>query len=109
MRRKLLDVIELKKDTQGAIAQYLFNIALNGYDVQDFNPTLTYQGTKRSLAQQQGYYPSCNLLRLKQLGYAVADILLGHQEHTALDCFKSYRELFSSAGSIPAKLSSGRN
>ncbi|MEM9089606.1 MAG: hypothetical protein AAGC93_12770 [Cyanobacteria bacterium P01_F01_bin.53] len=103
MHRRLLNVIELKKETQEAIAHYLLNIALNGYDVQDFNPTLPYQGTKRSLAQQQGYYPSCNLLRLKQLGYAVADILLEHQEHTALDCFKSYRELFSSAGISQSK------
>lgn len=96
MSRKTLGIIELKPETQTAIANYLMDVACKGYDVQEFDPKLKYGGTKSSLSQQEGYYPSCNLVTIKKLAYAVTEILQEQSEQEALDCFKAYRELFSS-------------
>ena len=97
MSRKQIGIIELQPATQRAIADYLIDVAHKGYDVQEFAPQLKYGGTKLSLAQQRGYYPNCNLIVLKKLGYAVTEILQEHQEQEALACFRAYREIFSSA------------
>ncbi|NEO07833.1 hypothetical protein [Moorena sp. SIO3I8] len=75
MSRKKIGIIELKPQTQRANANYLIDVARKGYDVQHFDPQLKYGGTKLSLSQQEGYYPNCNLIVLKKLGYAVTEIL----------------------------------
>lgn len=98
MSRKKLEIIEIKKETQAEIANYLMEVARKGYDVQEFDPQLKYGGTKGSLSQQEGYYPDCNLVELKKLGYAVTEILQEKGEEKALACFKGYRELFSLSG-----------
>ncbi|NES03553.1 MAG: hypothetical protein F6K22_12295 [Okeania sp. SIO2F4] len=97
MMRKQLDIIELKPETQRAIADYLIDVASKGYDLQEFDPRMKYAGTKLSLSQQEGYYPNCNLTVLKKLSYAISEILEENGEQEALKCFKAYRELFSSA------------
>ncbi|MEQ9481268.1 hypothetical protein [Coleofasciculus sp. F4-SAH-05] len=107
MSRKQIETITLKPETQKVIADYLMDVACKGYDVQDFDTQLKYGGTKLSLCQQQGYYPNCNLVVMKKLGYAITEILKENGEQAALDCFQAYRELFSSnskcqAGNDPA-------
>ncbi|NEO78339.1 hypothetical protein [Moorena sp. SIO4G3] len=97
MSREQIGIIELKPETQRAIADYLIDVARKGYDVQHFDPQLKYGGTKLSLSQQEGYYPNCHLIVLKKLGYAVTEILQENQEQEALACFQAYRELFSAA------------
>ena len=95
MSRKQLGIIELKRETQQAIADYLMSVARKGCDVQKFDPQLKYGGTKLSLSQQEGYYPNCNLVALQKLGYAVTEILQEKGEREILAGFKAYRELFS--------------
>ena len=97
MSRKQIGIIELKPETQTEIAHYLMDVARKGYDVQHFNPQLKYGGTKRSLSQQKGYYPNCDSIVLKKLGYAVTEILQENREQEALTCFQAYRKLFSAA------------
>ena len=99
MLRKPLEFIELKQETQKAIADYLMDVARKGYDVQEFDPKFTYGGTKLSLSQQEGYYPGCNLIAIKKLAYAVTEILQENGEKEANRCFSAYRLLFSSANS----------
>ena len=97
MIRKQLDVIELKLETQRMIADYLIDVASKGYDLQEFDPQMKYRGKKLSLCQQEGYYPNCNLTILKKLGYAISEILQENGEQEVLNCFQTYRQLFSSA------------
>ncbi len=96
MFRQAVEVIKLKTETRQAIADYFMDIALKGYDVQEFDLKSKYGGTKKSLSQQEGYYTNYDILAIKKLSYAIMEILQVHEEYEALRFFKAYRNLFTS-------------
>jgi hypothetical protein len=88
--------IRLKEKTQAGIGKYFTKIASIGFDVQDFDPSAPYGGTKRSLARQRGYYKDFNVSRIHKLTVDLKEILESNHEYEALRYLSKCKEALTS-------------